>query len=152
MSTKRQQIQWCFTIIIILMALLLSGCQSQAAPATKQPTSPADQTGEPSLTGSYVYIYETGGSRQWHRLKMFDNGTWLYTCPGGCLMNGDYTVTEDQLVLTEPSFEVSSCERSEGLQPGVYQWTLDGQTLILTPVNDPCAGRVDVMAAQWTKK
>jgi hypothetical protein len=63
---------------------------------------------------------------------------------------GYYTLTRDQMVFTAEGGN-SACTGPQA--QGIYQWALDGKTLTLTTIEDPCPERNTVNSAHpWSRQ
>jgi hypothetical protein len=89
-------------------------------------------------------------SSGYYRVTLKEDGSytidWAPAEPQDGLIgvNGTYTVDGDQIVFTDvQGFAV--CTPEEGVT-GTYQWSLSGEGLTLTPVEDTCEVRVFVLS------
>lgn len=65
------------------------------------------------------------------------------------LVKGTYTVTKDQIVLTDKEGEYAC----KGTEPGRYNWKYDGKALSFSKLEDDCGGRINGLTGQpWEKK
>ncbi len=65
------------------------------------------------------------------------------------LVKGTYTVTKDQIVLTDKEGEYAC----KGTDAGRYKWKYDGKALTFSKLEDDCEGRINGLTGQpWEKK
>jgi streptogramin lyase len=133
----------CLFYLLVLGSLILAACGRVAVlPPTQSATTPVTATAVPPQAASPAvtpvptapaadasglvghYVLPADPSRQ---LDLAPDG-WAYRPDN----YGTYTVTGDQITF----IDVYDCT-----QPGVYRWSLDGTTLKLEKVEDPCAWR-----------
>ncbi len=157
--------------VLVLLFLIGMGCAPAPTPAP--PTAPATAT-QPSptatqprptatlppptytpvanttasqLIGSWAYVQ--GG--QTREVNLLADGTWYFSVNGYRDNDGVYTTAGDQLLITDNQNKRDSCRPNEN--PGVYQWTLDGNKLALAAVNDLCMQRKGVLSdPRWTRQ
>ncbi len=83
-------------------------------------------------------------------LSFDGNGHFHGSLKGVVKVEGDYTVSGDQLQFTDKSGEWA-CTRP-GEQTGTYRWKSEGDTLTFGKVNDACRDRVGSLTPQPWKK
>ncbi len=114
--------------------------------------TPVPNTTAPNLVGTYAYSMKEGFEIPKRTLTLLADGTWSTTRGGAKGDNGVYRVTGNQISFIDYDDRSMTCPPSQ--EPGVYKWELDGATMTLTPVNDPCTvgGRVPFLSEKWTKE
>jgi sugar lactone lactonase YvrE len=121
-------------LISISISLTLAACGGVTpAPAStaQPPTSAPMPTSEaPGLVGTFTNSGE--------ELTFNEDGTWFIRRQN----NGSFTVSGKQVTLIDEDNKSDSCPPSQ--EPGVYEWTLEAQTLTFILVNDSCTtGRIE---------
>jgi hypothetical protein len=124
-------------VAAIVLLLVLASCASE--PSLSPGTYTATITREDS--SSYFTIGE------WELTLAEGNGYSLITKDGKFREEGDYTLTQDQMVFA----------MTEGKYPcggkGTYQWASDGKALTLTAVEDGCEGRSTLLTMHpWSQQ
>lgn len=93
-------------------------------------TSPTPASEAPGLVGTFTNSGE--------ELTFNEDGTWFIRWQN----NGSFTVNGNQVTFVDEDNRSDSCPPDQ--EPGVYEWTLEGQTLTFTLVSDPCTtGRIE---------
>jgi hypothetical protein len=65
-------------------------------------------------------------------------------------VEGEYSVTGEQIKLTDKQGPFAC---ANGQETATYTWKLEGDTLTLTKVSDPCDGRAQAISGQgWKRK
>lgn len=76
-----------------------------------------------------------------------DDGTHTVSTNDKVVVKGSYTVTQDQIVITDKEGDYA-CPSA-----GKYKWKVDGTSLKFEKVEDDCEGRAGAMSgATWAKK
>ncbi len=92
-------------------------------------------------TGSYSHAEFT--------ITFLEDGTHTVSAAGSVVVKGSYTVTQDQIILTDKEGEYA-CGAT---QPGKYKWTAVENGLKFEKLEDACDGRASAMAGQsWVRK
>ncbi len=120
----------------VVLLLLLIGCGSSSVEL---------------LQGTYIGMssatdHQGNGlsiSGRWG-LKLADDSRFTVFLDGEVVVEGRYTVEENQLEFTDEKGPLA-CRAEQAT--GIYKWALDGKTLTLTLVEDICDGRKGVLAA-----
>ena len=136
--------------IALAIVLIVVGCGPSATqpPPTAAPT-PAPPTQPPALPAATSLPFPTGiftkGSTWW---EFKADGTYtveLHLQGVDQIGSGPYTVTGDQVVIQDPAH---SCKDIVG----TYAWSYDGDVLSMTPVDDKCSDRKNMIWGKWQKK
>ncbi len=112
----------------ILLILMLAGCGS--SPALDE--------------GTYATVLSDG---IWE-MKLSGDGRFSTLRVGEIVVEGSYEVEEDRVVFTDESGPLS-CGPEE---KGTYVWAFDADVLTLTPVEDFCVGRSNVLTQPLTRQ
>jgi len=76
-----------------------------------------------------------------------DDQTHTVSADGKVVVKGSYTVTEDQIVITDKEGDFA-CQG-----PGKYKWKVEGTSLKFEKVEDECDGRATALSGfTWAKK
>ena len=76
-----------------------------------------------------------------------DDKTHTVSTDGKVVVKGSYTVTEDQIVITDKEGDFA-CQG-----PGKYKWKVEGTSLKFEKVEDECDGRATALSGfTWAKK
>jgi hypothetical protein len=76
-----------------------------------------------------------------------DDGTHTVKENGRVVVKGNYTVSEDQIVITDKEGELA-CQGA-----GKYKWKVEGTSLKFEKVEDDCDGRATALSGStWEKK
>ena len=112
-----------------LIAGLAAACAGNVAPAASFPE------------GTFASPVRGGVTQQFSA-----DGTYTVTFPGHNPHTGTYTISQDEVVLTDDN------EICAGVA-GKYKWTFDGTALTFTPIDDACAPRrIDWPSQAWIKQ
>ena len=80
-----------------------------------------------------------------------DSGSYIVSKDGYPALVGRYNSNPGRIVMTDLQGPLS-CTDEPGIATATYRWTLAGDELILTTVNDRCAGRNLVLTAHPLQK
>lgn len=86
-------------------------------------------------------------------LKLVDESRYTVTSTrdGEVVVEGRYTLMQDQIVLTDEQGSLA-CLRPE-TESGTYKWAFEKEALTLTPVEDECGGRNVILTSHsWLKQ
>lgn len=112
----------------ILLILMLAGCGS--SPALDE--------------GTYATVLSDG---IWE-MNLSGDGRFSILRAGEVVVEGSYEVEEDRVVFTDERGPLNC--GAEG--KGTYEWAFDGEVLTLTPVEDFCVGRSNVLTQPLTRQ
>jgi hypothetical protein len=116
-------------ILGTLIVELASACVGRVAPAASFPE------------GTFASPVRGGVTQQFS-----GDGTYIVAFPGHNPHTGTYTVSQDEIVLTDDN------EICAGVA-GRYKWAFDGQALTFTAIDDGCAiRRIDWPSQAWIKQ
>lgn len=124
-------------VACVVLLLLLIGCRSSSLEL---------------LQGNYISMspgtdHQANGLSlpgSWG-LKLADDSRFTVLNDGEVVVEGRYTVEENQLEFTDEKGPLA-CQAEQ--ETGIYKWALEGKTLTLTLVDDKCDGRKGVLAAR----
>jgi hypothetical protein len=121
----------------IVLLLVLAGC------ATKPSLSPGAYTATISREDSSSYFF----IGEWE-LTLTEGNGYSLSKDGRFDEEGDYTLTQDQIVFATTKSKEPPCPEA-----GTYQWAFDGKALILTTVEDTCPGRSTIFTVHpWSRQ
>ena len=80
-----------------------------------------------------------------------ENGSYIVSKDGSPAVVGRYNSNPGRIIMTDLQ-GVLSCTDAPGIATATYRWTVAGDELILTTVNDRCAGRNLVLTAHPLQK
>jgi hypothetical protein len=80
-----------------------------------------------------------------------ESGSYIVSKDGYPVVVGRYNSNPGRIVMTDLQGALS-CTDAPGIATATYRWTLAGNELILTAVNDRCAGRNLVLTAHPLQK
>lgn len=80
-----------------------------------------------------------------------ENGSYIVSKDGSPAVVGRYNSNPSRIIMTDLQ-GVLSCTDAPGIATATYRWTLAGDELILTTVNDRCPGRNLVLTAHPLQK
>ena len=124
-------------VAAIVLLLVLAGCASNPSLAPGNYT--CTLTREDS--SSYFFIGD------WE-LTLAEGNGYRLTKDGQFDEEGDYTLTQDQIVFATTKSKEPPCPGT-----GTYQWAFDGKALTLTTVEDDCPGRPTIFTMHpWSKQ
>ncbi len=141
-------------VVAVVVAGPVLRDRNQPPPATRTTVSPTPTT---AITTALLRTWQrTVGAVPatpavdgvWSmRLARNDGGVLALTGPvAGPATDGvAYTVDADRLRVN--AFANDLCAN---LAAGVYRWTVDGKSLTLAVISDPCGARVAVFGGRWT--
>ena len=139
-----KQLKALFIIAIFAFWLFVVGCAHTPTPI---PTSP--------LVGTWIATFtEADGPLMagiYGEITFTDDGRVSILSSAGTgipMDSGFYTVTRDQLILTN---ELGSCA-SQGFPKATYKWSVEKDSLTLTVIDDACYIRYKSNARTWTRK
>ena len=137
--------------MVALVALLwfAVGCASASTPTPSTP----------SLVGTWVITVTeenalvSGGQKVGmgqYELTFTDNGRFSNFMVGvGVAIEGGYTLAQDKIVFKD---ENSSCVKA-GFPTATYKWSVENDSLTLTPIDDGCyIRRKSAELGAWTRK
>ncbi|MEP7272105.1 MAG: hypothetical protein ABI882_11420 [Acidobacteriota bacterium] len=82
-------------------------------------------------------------------ITFLEDGSHTVSADGNVVVKGSYSVTQDQILLTDKSGEYA-CGAT---QTGKYKWKVVEKTLTFEKVDDECDGRAGALTGEaWTKK
>lgn len=120
-------------VVALLFSAFFLGC-SPAANLLAMPALPS---------GTYWNVEGYFGDSE---LKFLDGSHYTIGGIGAVTAEGRYTLTRDQIVLTEYGPADAPCLHL----PGVYSWKLKGKFLTLRALDDPCSSRaLDWATGVW---
>lgn len=77
-----------------------------------------------------------------------EDGTHSVSADGRVVVKGSYTVTQDQIALTDKEGDYACLDNT-----GKYKWKVEGKSLKFEKVEDTCDGRVSALSGStWEKK
>jgi hypothetical protein len=79
-------------------------------------------------------------------LTFSGDGKYTVSEKGEVVVEGTYTVTQDQIVVTDKQGRYACTE--PGASIGKYQWKYDGQALTFSKLEDACQGRIGGLTGQ----
>lgn len=80
-----------------------------------------------------------------------DKGQFRVSTGEELVVEGEYTVKEGQLTLTDKRGRLACT--GEGMETATYAWKYEGELLTLTKVEDKCPGRsAGLTAGPWKRK
>jgi hypothetical protein len=136
-----------------LLAIAMMYSLFSAGQTTAQDESNGDLTGEytvslsrtdvpTDIAGAFSYV------GRW-RIALNEDGTYeAERLDAGVVVQGTYTLSDDQITFTDESGLLSCSNPSavpiegDDLASGTYEWTKVGSEVTFTPVEDNCPGRV----------
>jgi hypothetical protein len=137
--------------MVALVALLwfAAGCASASTPTPSTP----------SLVGTWVITVTeenalvSGGQKVGmgqYEVTFTDNGRVSNFMVGvGVVVEGGYTLAQDKIVFKD---ENSSCVKF-GFPTATYKWSIENDSLTLTPIDDGCyIRRKSAEVGAWTRK
>ena len=134
-----------FFKIVALVALLLflTGCSAANTP-TPLP---------PSIVGTWATTItqeEAPAFAAYIEITFSPNGRVVVLNPGvrGPTDVGSYTVTQDQLLVTD---ERAECV-AQGYATGTYKWSVEKDALTLTATDDQCYSRRKPWERTWSRQ
>jgi hypothetical protein len=80
-----------------------------------------------------------------------ESGSYIVSKDGYPAVVGRYNSNPGRIVMTDLQGPLS-CTDAPGIATATYRWTLAGDVLVLTTVNDRCAGRNLVLTAHPLQK
>jgi len=121
-----------FSLICAISALASLICVSSLSETMVQDKFPIGTY----VSGDFTITLNSDGS---HSVGMNDK----------VVVKGTYTVTKDQIVLTDKEGEYAC----NGTEPGKYKWKYDGKALSFSKLEDNCDGRANGLTGQsWERK
>ncbi len=111
----------------LAFVLFLVGCSRTPTPSPSPVgtwVTTVTQAEIPTGAGQYEVTFADNGRTGIRYSGALSQGRWEMR----------YAVTQDRLVLTD---ELGSCVRV-GFPTGTYQWSIENDTLTLTPIDDAC--------------
>lgn len=119
---KRQHIA--ITVTILAATGLVGGCSSEVA----FPKGTYETTAEVNEQGKMTVIFG-------------DDGIHTLMQRGALIESGTYTVSGDQITMTDPL-----CKNLSGSQEtATYTWTWENSVLAMTTTDDACPGRTETL-------
>lgn len=80
-----------------------------------------------------------------------DKGQFRVSTGEELVVEGDYTVKGEQLILTDKRGRLACT--GEGMETATYGWKYEGEMLTLSKVEDKCPGRsAGLTAGPWKRK
>ncbi len=80
-----------------------------------------------------------------------DKGQFRVSTGEELVVEGEYTVKGDQMVLTDKRGRLACT--GEGMKNATYAWKYEAETLTLSKVEDNCSGRSEgLTAGPWKRK
>jgi hypothetical protein len=80
-----------------------------------------------------------------------DKGQFRVSSGDELVVEGEYTVKEEQLILTDKRGRLACI--GEGMEMATYTWKYEGEMLTLIKVEDKCTGRSSgLTAGPWKRK
>jgi len=73
-------------------------------------------------------------------------GSYIVTKDGSIVVVGRYTSNATHLIMSDLQ-GAYACTDEPGIATGVYNWSLNGNELTLSPIRDRCVGRSAVLSA-----
>jgi len=83
-------------------------------------------------------------------LALGNDNRYQVSKDGNLMLEGHYASTKDQIALTDEGGPAACLE--PGQETGTYKWSVNGQTLTLTPMDDKCGGRSLVLTTHSLTK
>ncbi len=80
-----------------------------------------------------------------------ESGSYIVSKDGSPVVVGRYNSNPARVIMTDLEGPLS-CTDAPGIATATYRWTLSGNDLLLTTVNDRCAGRNLVLTAHLLQK
>ena len=118
-----------FCRLIILVTLLCAFWLLSGIAQSKFPTGKYSN-------GDFMITFNDDGS---HSVSLNDN----------IVVKGNYTITQDQIMLTDKEGQYA-CDAAK---PGKYKWKVEDKGLKFEKVEDECEGRAGALSGQsWVKK
>jgi hypothetical protein len=155
-----------FPIIVLAGAgLLLSGCAEQRELVAPELTPAMSAAGAPTLPQAIYAMTLTAAefppffppgvveflSGDWE-LDFTDPRSSVTRLNGEVVVMGRYTANPARLVMRDTGGDIA-CLDEPGMAQGVYAWSLVGDQLTLTAVQDRCEGRPFVLTVKpWQKQ
>ena len=136
MKVQWEKLAW----IALVIMLIIVGCGPSATQPPTQPPAPTATTAPSFPIGIFTK------ASTWWEFKA--DGTWimeLHLQGVDQIGSGPYTVTGDQVVIQDPAH---SCKDIVG----TYTWSYDGDVLSMTPVDDKCSDRKNMIWGKWHKR
>ncbi len=141
-----KQVNMSFKIVALATLLMLvAGCASASTPTPSTP----------SIVGTWMATFtEADGPLMagiYAEFTFAEDGrvSILSSAGAGIHMDsGSYTVTRDQLILTD---ELGYCA-SLGFPKSTYKWSVENDSLTLTKIDDACYIRYKSNARTWSRK
>lgn len=84
-------------------------------------------------------------------IEFTDSGSYIVTKEGFPVVVGRYNSNPARVIMTDLEGALS-CTDQPGIATASYRWTFSGNDLLLTTVNDRCAGRSLVLTAHPLEK
>jgi len=84
-------------------------------------------------------------------IEFTEAGSFIVAKDGFPVAVGRYNSTSARIVMTDLEGALA-CTDAPGIATAIYRWTLAGDELVLTTVNDRCAGRNLVLTAHPLQK
>ena len=84
-------------------------------------------------------------------IEFTDAGSYIVNKDGFPVATGRYTSNPGRIIMTDLE-GVLACTDAPGIATATYRWTLSDNELLLTTVNDRCAGRNLVLTAHPLQK
>ena len=75
-----------------------------------------------------------------------EDGDYIVTKDGEFVANGRYTSNSGRFVMRDLGGPLA-CLDAPGIATGVYEWSLENDELVVSPVHDGCLGRAAVLTA-----
>ncbi len=125
------------------LLLFVVGCGSASTPTPSTP----------SIVGTWATTItqeEAPAFAAYIEITFSDSGRVLVLNPGvrGTTDLGSYTVTQDQLLVTD---EWAECLKL-GFPTAAYKWSVENDALTLTATDDRCYSRRKPWARTWSRK
>ena len=79
-------------------------------------------------------------------LELTEDGATIVTKDGEFVANGRYESNSARFVIRDLGGPLA-CTDAPGIATGVYDWSLENNELVLSPVHDGCLGRAAVLTA-----
>ena len=79
-------------------------------------------------------------------IEFTDSGSFIVNKDGSPVAVGRYNSNPGRVIMSDQD-GLLACTDAPGIGTGIYRWTLSGNDLLLTTVNDRCVGRNLVLTA-----
>jgi hypothetical protein len=128
-------------LLTVTAALLLHGAVPHGLPLGTYKTTISAQEVPPSFPPEIAGTWE---------IEYFEGRNFVVWKDGEFAVSGSFTSTPARLIVHDQEGPLACVD--PGTKNGVYQWTLQGNGLILTGIRDRCLGRAFVLTLHPLQK